>query len=140
MIKQLILKAEKKAGGQEKAGEILQINRTRLADFKNGKRKPSEDFILRLAEYLNMDKGETLYQAKLELDPENAGLWKFLVRSAGLEPTPQASELKTIHRALKLPYFIQCLQIAIIVKVCVAFGRRNIPMTKQVFNRINAHT
>ena len=141
MISQLIDKAAEKIGGQNQLARRIGIPNGRMSDFKNyeeSKRKPPDEVIIALADILGLDKGETLYQAKLELDPKKASYWKFLVRSAGLEPTPQASELKTIHRALKLPYFIQCLQIAI--KVCIAFSRRYIPMPKQVFNRINAYT
>lgn len=96
MITQLFIKAIEKAGNQTKLAEMLGIKQGRLSEYKNYKsgdpRKPPDEMILALADYLGLDKGETLYKAKLELEPEKAGLWGFLVRSAGLEPTPQASE------------------------------------------------
>lgn len=132
---------------QEKAGEILQINRTRLASFKKGYRQLNDDFILRLAELLKLDKGETLYKAKLELDPENAHLWEFMVCSAGLEPTPQASEtwLRIFKRLfkiifiIKLSYFVQCIKVSGIVQVCIAFCAGYVSVSKQFFDRVNGY-
>ena len=96
MISQLIENATRKAGNQTKLAEILGLTQQRLSAFKNyttgDKRKPNDETILQLADILGLDKGETLYKAKLELEPEKAHLWQFMVRSAGLEPTPQASE------------------------------------------------
>ena len=96
MISQLFAKATEKAGNQTKLAEMLGIKQGRLSEFKNYKigdpRKPSDEMILQLAEYVGMDKAKTLYEVKLETEPQNARLWGFLVRSAGLEPTPQASE------------------------------------------------
>ncbi len=95
MISQLIDKAAEKIGGQNQLARRIGIPNGRMSDFKNyeeSKRKPPDEVIIALADILGLDKGETLYQAKLELDPKKASYWKFLVRSAGLEPTPQASE------------------------------------------------
>ena len=95
MITKLFDMATDKAGNQTKLGKILGLPQARISDFRNyemSKRKPPDEVILALADILGLDKGETLYQAKLELDPKKASYWKFLVRSAGLEPTPQASE------------------------------------------------
>lgn len=96
MISQLIENATRKAGNQTRLAEMLGLTQQRLSAFKNyttgDKRKPNDETILQLADILGLDKGETLYKAKLELEPEKAHLWKFMVRSAGLEPTPQASE------------------------------------------------
>ena len=94
MLKELILQAEKKAGGQEKAGELLGIQRTRLADFKKLKREPNEEFILKLADYLGLDKGKTLYDVKLEISPDSAYLWKWCARRES-NPRPSASEAFT---------------------------------------------
>lgn len=95
MLKELILQAEKKAGGQEKAGEVLNIQRTRLADFKKLKREPNEEFILKLADYLGLDKGKTLYKIKQEISPESAYLWKWCARLESNQ-RPSASETDTL--------------------------------------------
>ena len=96
MISQLIERAAKKAGSQNKLAEKIGLTSGRISEFKNYKtgdpRKPPDELILTLADMLGLDKAETLYKAKLETEPEKAKLWEFLVRSAGLEPTPQASE------------------------------------------------
>ena len=82
MISQLFDNATKKAGNQTALAEILGLTQQRLSAFKNyktgGKRKPNDETIIRLAEYMGLDKADTLYQAKLELEPENAHLWEFL--------------------------------------------------------------
>ena len=100
MISQLIERAAKKAGSQNKLAEKIGLSSGRISEFKNYKagdpRKPPDELILTLADMLGLDKAETLYQAKQELEPEKAKLWEFLVRSAGLEPTPQASEARVI--------------------------------------------
>lgn len=65
-------------------------------NYKTGdKRKPSDEIILKLADLLGLDKGETLYQAKLELDPENAHLWEWCARRES-NPRPSASETDTL--------------------------------------------
>ena len=99
MITKLFDMATDKAGNQTKLGKMLGLPQARISDFRNyemSKRKPPDEVIIALADLLELDKGETLYQAKLELDPKKASYWKFLVRSAGLEPTPQASETCTL--------------------------------------------
>ncbi len=100
MITKLFDMATDKAGNQTKLGKMLGLPQARISDFRNyevSKRKPSDEVILTLAEILDLDKAETLYEAKRELEPEKASLWDFLkVRSAGLEPTPQASETCTL--------------------------------------------
>ena len=139
-INLLIAKAKVYEKTQKAIAKRLGIAESKFADLKNGKSKPTPYEIYQLAEMAKLEPMTTFFEVMAELDKEHEKYWseKIVVRSAGLEPTPQASELKTIHRALKLPYFIQCLQIAI--KVCIAFSRRYIPMPKQVFNRINAYT
>lgn len=82
MISQLFDNATKKAGNQTALAETLGLTQQRLSAFKNyktgDKRKPNDETIIRLAEYMGLDKADTLYQAKLELEPENAHLWEFL--------------------------------------------------------------
>ena len=97
MLVKLIEKAEKKAGSQIALGKLFKIQRVRLADYKAGRRIPDDALIGELAEYVGLNPIETILQCKLETDKEKATLWqawlsKIVVRSAGLEPTPQASE------------------------------------------------
>ena len=96
MIKQLIEKASIRAGSQNKLAEKIGLTSGRISEFKNyktgDKRKPNDETILKIADILGLDKGETLYKAKLELDPENAELWKWCARRES-NPRPSASEV-----------------------------------------------
>ena len=105
MLKVLFDEASKKAGGQEKLGEMLGVPQSRISEFKNYKgkgRKPSDTTIAELAIFLGWNPIETVLACKPETeDKEKANLWqswlkKYMVRSAGLEPTPQASETCTL--------------------------------------------
>lgn len=96
MLAKLIERAEHKAGSQKNLARMFNVVYSRFGDYKKGRRMPNDEVILRLADYVGLDKAETLYKVKVELEPENAHLWEFLVRSAGLEPTPQASETCTL--------------------------------------------
>ena len=105
MLKVLFDEASKKAGGQEKLGEMLAVPQSRISEFKNYKgkgRKPSDTTIAELAIFLGWNPIETVLACKPETeDKEKANLWqswlkKYMVRSAGLEPTPQASETCTL--------------------------------------------
>ena len=101
MLVKLIEKAEKKAGSQVALGKLFKIQRVRLADYKAGRRTPDDSLIGELAEYVGLNPIETILQCKLETDKEKATLWqawlsKIVVRSAGLEPTPQASEARVV--------------------------------------------
>ena len=99
MIKQLIEKASIRAGSQNKLAEKIGLTSGRISEFKNykagDKRKPNDETILKIADMLGLDKGETLYKAKLELDPENAELWKWCARRES-NPRPSASETDTL--------------------------------------------
>lgn len=92
MIKELINQAVRKAGDKSALARTIKEQRPRISEYETHKRPPTDTFVLKLADYLGLDKGKTLYEVKKEIDPENAYLWQFMVRSAGLEPTPQASE------------------------------------------------
>lgn len=97
MILQLIEKAETKAGTQQNLAKRFNMRYNRFADYKAGRRIPDDALIGELAEYVGLNPIETILQCKLETDKEKATLWqawlsKIVVRSAGLEPTPQASE------------------------------------------------
>ena len=104
MLKELFDKATEKAGNQEKLGEKIGLPQSRISAFRNYKgtgKKPSDALIGELAEYVGLNPIETILQCKLETDKEKATLWqawlsKIVVRSAGLEPTPQASETCTL--------------------------------------------
>lgn len=99
MINELFEQATKRAGNQTKLAEKLGITQGRLSEFKNykigDKRKPSEEVILQIADVLGLDKGETLYKAKLELEPEKAYLWKWCARLESNQ-RPSASETDTL--------------------------------------------
>ena len=98
MISKLFKKGIEKAGSQETLGEILNIPQQHVSAYKNykpSKRKPNDTLILKLADYIGADKGEVLYKAKLELDPENAELWKWCARLESNQ-RPSASETDTL--------------------------------------------
>ena len=95
MISELINRAEIKAGDKSALARVLKENRPRITEYANLNRKPTDTFILKIADYLGLDKGETLYKAKLELDPENADLWKWCARRES-NPRPSASETDTL--------------------------------------------
>ena len=97
MLANIIEKAETKAGSQRLLSQKFKIDYRRLCDYKAGRRIPDDALIGELAEYVGLNPIETILQCKLETDKEKATLWqawlsKIVVRSAGLEPTPQASE------------------------------------------------
>ena len=97
MLANIIEKAETKAGSQRLLSQKFKIDYRRLCDYKAGRRTPDDSLIGELAEYVGLNPIETILQCKLETDKEKATLWqawlsKIVVRSAGLEPTPQASE------------------------------------------------
>ncbi len=95
MINILFDKAIEKKGNQTKLAKELGITQGRLSEFKNyktgDKRKPNDETILKIAEILGLDKGETLYKVKLETSPETAELWKWCARR-GSNPRPSVSE------------------------------------------------
>lgn len=89
MLAELILKAETKAGDKSALARKLHEQRPRITKYANLTRKPTDTSILKLADYLGLDKGETLYKAKLELEPGKrpfVGVFK-LACLAGIEPT-----------------------------------------------------
>ena len=91
MFSQLIDKAVVKAGNKSALARVINEQRPRVVEYASLTRTPTDVFILKIADYLNLDKGETLYKAKLELDPENAELWKWCARRES-NPRPSASE------------------------------------------------
>lgn len=86
MISNLFKKAVGIAGSQAKLGEALEIPQQHVSAYlkvtKESKRKPPDEVIIKLAEYLNMDKAKLIYETKKELEPEKASLWGFLVNGA----------------------------------------------------------
>ena len=107
MINELFEQATKRAGNQTKLAKKLGITQGRLSEFKNykigDKRKPSEEVILQIADVLGLDKGETLYKAKLELEPEKAYLWKWCARRES-NPRPSASEVVGLQLVIAFIY------------------------------------
>ena len=109
MLKLLFDKAIEKAGNQEKLGELLGLPQSRISAFRNynGKgKKPSDSLIGELAIYVGWNPLETVLACKTDTDKEKATLWEtwlnnFMVRSAGLEPTPQASETYKLLSKIK---------------------------------------
>ncbi len=99
MFNELFYNASKKAGSQNKLAEKMGVKSGRMSEFKNykigDKRKPSDELILKLADYIGWDKGETLYKIKLELEPEQAYLWEWCTRRES-NPRPSASEADTL--------------------------------------------
>ena len=95
MINNIFIKGIEKAGSQAKLGELLDIPQQHVSAYKKvtreSKRKPPDEVILKIAEFMGLDKGKTLYKAKLELDPENAKLWEWCARRES-NPRPSASE------------------------------------------------
>ena len=121
MILQLIEKAETKAGTQQNLAKRFNMRYNRFADYKAGRRIPDDALIGELAEYIGLNPIETILQCKLETDKEKATLWqawlsKIVVRSAGLEPTPQASETYILStKIIKILYiFIKYLSTKLI--------------------------
>lgn len=96
MIRQIIEKAADKVGSQNKLAEKIGLTSGRISEFKNyktgDKRKPNDETILKIADILGLDKGETLYKAKLELEPEQAYLWEWCARRDS-NTRPSASEV-----------------------------------------------
>ena len=79
MIKEIFLKGIAKAGSQDKLGEILGIPQQHISVFKGynveSKRKPNDETIGILAEYLGLDPIDTIVKCKEETDKEKANLW-----------------------------------------------------------------
>lgn len=123
MLTNLIEKAETKAGSQRLLSDKFKVDYRRLCDYKAGRRTPDDSLIGELAEYVGMNPIETILQCKLETDKEKATLWqkwlKNVVRSEGLEPTPQASETTKRTLKQKLAYFSQRIAISRIIQMRV---------------------
>ena len=109
MINNLFVKASEKKGNQTKLAKELGITQGRLSEFKNykagDKRKPNDETILKIADILGLDKGETLYKAKLELEPEKAYLWEWCARRES-NPRPSASEVVSVQLLVTFIYNI----------------------------------
>ena len=99
MINNIFIKGIKKAGSQAKLGEILGVPQQHISAYKKvtaeSKRKPPDEVILKIADFMGLDKGKTLYKAKLELEPEQAYLWEWCARRES-NPRPSASETDTL--------------------------------------------
>ncbi len=97
MLSKLIKLAEIKAGSQQNLAKKFKIDYRRLGEFKAEKKFPKDIVICQLADFVGLNPLQTLIEIKKQEEPENANYWqKIMVRSAGLEPTPQASETCTL--------------------------------------------
>ena len=107
MINNIFIKGIEKAGSQAKLGELLDIPQQHVSAYKkvtrDSKRKPPDEVILKIAEFMGLDKGKTLYKAKLELDHENAELWKWCARLESNQ-RPSASETYRAQQFIKFMY------------------------------------
>ena len=76
MLQNLIKQAETKATSQIDLAKALNIHKTRLADYKAGRRIPSDELIGQLAEYVGLNPIEVIIACKLDTaDQEKATLW-----------------------------------------------------------------
>lgn len=112
MINNIFIKGIEKAGSQAKLGELLDIPQQHVSAYKkvtrDSKRKPPDEVILKIAEFMGLDKGKTLYKAKLELDPDNADLWKWCARLESNQ-RPSASETYRAQQFIKFMYALLSL-------------------------------
>lgn len=128
MLPQLIKLAENKAGSQQNLAKKFGLNYRRLCEYKNLERFPKDILICQIADFVGLNPLETLLKVKQEQEPENAKYWqKIMVRSAGLEPTPQASEFQKAHQFVTiiynlLAYFVQRVQVSSVIKVGIPFS------------------
>lgn len=81
-IQEIIKKAEEKAGNKSALARAIKEQRPRVSEYETLARKPTDVFVLKIADYLGLDKGKTLYKVKIEIEPENAHLWEFCLNGA----------------------------------------------------------
>ena len=119
MIEKIFIKGIEKAGSQAKLGELLGVPQQHISSFKRvtkeSKRKPTDEVILKIADFLELDKREVLYKAKLELEPEKADLWRFLIEDGA--PGGNRTHDPRLRRVGAVNYFIQLIQTIIILTV-----------------------
>ena len=92
MLKNIIEKAETKAGSQKELSAKFKINYRRLCDYKAGRRTPDDAIVIKMAQYIGIDPIQALFESKAEYDIDNADLWKWCARRES-NPRPSASEV-----------------------------------------------
>ncbi len=95
MLKNIIEKAETKAGSQKELSAKFKINYRRLCDYKAGRRTPDDAIVIKMAQYIGIDPIQALFESKAEYDIDNADLWKWCARRES-NPRPSASETDTL--------------------------------------------
>ena len=113
MLKELFDMATKKAGNQERLGEILGLPQSRISAFRNYKgkgKKPSDALIGELAEYVGLNPIEVILLCKEETDKEKASLWlnwlsKYEWRPHGDSNPGYRRERAMFLRLIKKPLF-----------------------------------
>lgn len=76
MLKELIEKAEAKAGGQKPIADGLGRSYKRLCEWKKGIGKPDASEIAYLADIAGLSILETLIEVSSELDTKHADAWE----------------------------------------------------------------
>lgn len=92
MLKNIIEKAETKAGSQKELSAKFKINYRRLCDYKAGRRTPDDAIVIKMAKYIGIDPIQALFESKAEYDIDNADLWKWCARLDSNQ-RPSASEV-----------------------------------------------
>ncbi len=113
MLKELFDMAAKKAGNQERLGEMLGLPQSRVSAFRNYKgkgKKPSDALIGELAEYVGLNPIEVILLCKEETDKEKASLWlnwlsKYEWRPHGDSNPGYRRERAMFLRLIKKPLF-----------------------------------
>ena len=95
MLKNIIEKAETKAGSQKELSAKFKINYRRLCDYKAGRRTPDDAIVIKMAKYIGIDPIQALFESKAEYDIDNADLWKWCARLDSNQ-RPSASETDTL--------------------------------------------
>lgn len=103
MLKNIIEKAETKAGSQKELSAKFKINYRRLCDYKAGRRTPDDAIVIKMAKYIGIDPIQALFESKAEYDIDNADLWKWCARLDSNQ-RPSASEVAGLQIMLTFLY------------------------------------
>ena len=99
MLKNIIERAETKAGSQKELSTKFKINYRRLCDYKAGRRTPDDAIVIKMAQYIGIDPIQALFESKAEYDIDNADLWKWCARRES-NPRPSASEVMGLTKLI----------------------------------------
>jgi len=108
MLKNIIEKAETKAGSQKELSTKFKINYRRLCDYKAGRRTPDDAIVIKMAQYIGIDPIQALFESKAEYDIDNADLWKWCARRES-NPRPSASETYRTQLLVTISYIINLI-------------------------------